>query len=162
MILGGNFNCSLFPTLDRSSPNHISPKKSALTIQSFFSVSELWHFLYPYARQYYFHFHHTLSRTDYLFLDNKLLPLVRSCAYNSIVISDHAPLTLELTFPDQPAFHGPWCFNPLLLSDQNFTEFISSQIAFFFNTNRTPGISYSALWETMKAKPRHNLIHRPS
>lgn len=48
------------------------------------------------------HVHQTYSRIDYFFLDHKLLPYLHDCSYKGIVISDHAPVVLELQIPQQP------------------------------------------------------------
>ena len=41
-----------------------------------------------------------------------------------------------------------WRLNPILLSDFNF---ISSEITLFLETNSTPGMSCSTIWESLKA-----------
>lgn len=107
LVLGGDFNCWLDPVLDRSSPNPDSGSRSAALIQSFlsnFGISDAWRFLYPNKREYSFfsHVHHTFTRIDYFFIDNELLSRVQSCAYQGIVISDHAPVVLSLALPDSP------------------------------------------------------------
>lgn len=81
--------------------------KSASHIQSFlsnFGVSDLWWFLHPNKREYSFfsHLHHTFTRIDYVLIDNELIPLLQSCTYQSIVVSDHAPIVLSLVLPGPP------------------------------------------------------------
>ena len=95
--------------------------------------------------------HHTFSSIDLFLLDNKLLPQVCAVSYNAIVILDHAPVTLELSFPDNPNSRCPWRFNPLLLSEEAFTNHIASEIDVFVSTDVTPGVSASLVWETFKA-----------
>lgn len=107
LILGGDFNCVLPTILDRSSLKSAPLSKCSTIINTFlnsYGVSDVWRFLNPTARDYSFfsHVHKTFSRIDYFLLDNKLLSSVRSCSYQTIVISDHAPLSLELTLPNQP------------------------------------------------------------
>lgn len=77
--------------------------------------------------------HHTFSPIDYFFLDNGLIPRVQSCAYRSIVISDHAPLTLDLTFLNLASSRRNWHFNISLLADENFVSLKADQISFIFN-----------------------------
>lgn len=81
---------------------------------------------------------------------HKLLQ-VHTVSYNHIIISDHAPVSLELSFPEKTNSHCPWCFNPLLLSDEAFVNYTSSEIDLFVSTNVTPGASASLIWETFKA-----------
>lgn len=51
-----------------------------------------------------------------------------------------------------------WRFNSLLLSDENFIEFISDQIAHFLEFNLTPDVSISSVWEALKASLRGQVI----
>lgn len=52
----------------------------------------------------------------------------------------------------------PWDLNTRLLFNEDFVKFVSNQIDFFLTTNRTPGISASLLWETLKAYIRGEII----
>lgn len=103
LIIGGDLNLCLNPQLDRTSQRGAALSKSAKIINSFlndYAVTDIWRFLNPSTRGYSFfsHVHQSFSRIDYFLIDNKLLSLVQHCAYNAIVISDHAPLTLGLRF----------------------------------------------------------------
>lgn len=103
LILGGDFNCWLDPQLDRSSPRACAPSKSAKVIQSFmeeFAVTDVWRFLNPSKREYSFfsQVHHTFTRIDYFLVDNRLLSSVSICKFDAIVISDHAPLSMNMCF----------------------------------------------------------------
>ncbi|KAA0701525.1 LINE-1 reverse transcriptase -like protein [Triplophysa tibetana] len=163
LIMGGDFNCWLNPVLDRSSTRPRVPSKSSKTILSFmdeFSVSDPWRFLNPSGKMYSFfsHVHHSFSRIDYFLLDNLFLHSVQSCSYEAILISDHAPTTLELFIQERGRTCPPWRLNTRLLSNEDFVKFVSNQIDFFLTTNRTPGISASLLWETMKAYIRGEII----
>lgn len=50
--------------------------------------------------------------------------MVDTCEYQSIVISDHSPLTMLMHIPGVDPGHCPWRLNPLLLSDEAFVNFI--------------------------------------
>lgn len=91
--------------------------------------------------------HHTFSRIDYFLVDNKLLPLVSSCIYNTIVISDHAAVTFDLALPSLSMSRSPWRFNSLLLNDSNFISVINDRIDLFISTNISPDISAKTIWE---------------
>ncbi len=102
-ITGGDFNCWVNPELDHSSAGNVTPSKWAKAIQSFmddFSVSDPWRFFNPTGRAYSFfsNVHHTFTHINYFLLDILLLPSVHSCSNDAIVISDHAPVILELQF----------------------------------------------------------------
>ncbi len=102
LILGGDLNCWPNPQLDCSS-KVCSPLKSAKVIQSFmkeFAVSDAWHFFNSLKREYSFfsHVHHTFTRVDFFLVDNRLLSSVSDRKYNAIVISDHAPISVNPFF----------------------------------------------------------------
>ena len=53
LILGGDFNCCIDPSLDRSSNKPSAPSKSSKVIQLFmeqYAVSDVWRFLNPSAK----------------------------------------------------------------------------------------------------------------
>ncbi len=149
--------------LDRSSPRPVSVNKSASFIQSFLSnsgISDVWRFLHPSKKEYSFfsHVHHTFTRIDYFLIDDQLLPCARSCTYQGIVISDHAPVVLSLALPNLPQIKKHWRFNSSLLSDDEFIKFVKEHITFFFQTNDTPDISCLAVWDAFKAYLRGQII----
>ena len=163
LILGGDMNCALSPSLDRSSPRITTMSKTAHTIRLFLNtngISDTWRFRNPTTKCYSFFspVHGTYSRIDYFFLDKKLLPLVSKCEYQAIVISDHAPLVMTLRVPTSQTDYRPWRLNSLLLSDQTFVELISAEITSFLERNQTPGMSSSVVWESMKAYLRGQII----
>lgn len=163
LILGGDFNCWLDPKLDRSSTRHCISSRSARVIQSFkdqFALSDPWRFFNPSGKEYSFfsNVHHTFTRIDYFLVDNRILPSVKSISYNAIVISDHAPVTMNIHFKGSDNNRAPWRFNNRLLSNEGFVELISNQIDFFLSVNKTPDVSASVLWETLKAYIRGEII----
>lgn len=163
LILGGDFNCWLNPSLDRSSTKTTVLSSSAKMIRSAmdeFSLTDPWRFHNPSNKIYSFfsHVHHTFTRIDYFLIDNRLIPSVLSCSYDAIVISDHAPVLMDLQIKGCDDARPSWRLNTALLSNEDFGTFISQQINFFLETNRTPGISSSLLWETLKAYLRGEII----
>lgn len=124
LILAGDFNCC-FSALDRSSSNTLISSKAVQTIKLFlrtFGVCDIWHFLNPSSRSYSFFSlaHKSYSQIDYFLIDKSLIPLVSQCDYNSIVISDHAPLSLILQISVSQASYHPWRLNSQWLADDKF------------------------------------------
>lgn len=163
LILGGDFNCWLDPQLDRSSNRNCKPSRSAKAIQSFkkqFAISDPWRFFNLSGKEYSFfsNVHHTFTRIDYFQVDNRILPSVKSISHNAIVISDHAPVTMRIHFTGSDKNRAPWRFNNRLLSNEDFVEFVSGQIDLFLSINKTPDVSASLLWETLKAYIRGEII----
>ena len=102
--------------------------------------------------------HHSYSRIDYLLLDEQLIPLLQSIEYETIVISDHCPVMMAISFPDNIAPQQTWRFNPCLLSNQDFVDYISNHIDLFMETNQNPQTSKGCLWVTLKAYLRGMII----
>lgn len=116
-VLGGDFNCWLDPVLNRFSKKISSPSKAASLIKIYIdelAISDPWRFMNPSSKVFSFFstVHHTFSRIDYFQIDNRLLPLVQNCAYNTIIISDHAPVTMGLLFEKGDNSRSPWRLNP--------------------------------------------------
>ena len=87
LILGGDMNCTLSPTLDRSSSRTASKSSAASQLQLFLhtnGIVDAWRFQNPTARNYSFFspVHRTCSRIDYFFLDKSLLSLIRTSSHN--------------------------------------------------------------------------------
>ena len=163
LIFGGDVNCVLCPVLDRSSSKKVSLSKSANVIQSFlesYGVADVWRFRNPNSRGYSFFspVHRTYSRIDYFFLDQRLLPSITKCDYEAIVISDHGPLSMKIRIPNTQFNYRPWRLNPLLLSEETFVNFITSEIKQFLVINQTPGMSSLTVWESLKAYLRGQII----
>ncbi len=163
LILGGDINCALSPFLDRSISRRASLSKSAHSVQLFlktYGVADVWRFRNPTSRAYsYFSpVHKTYSRIDYFFLDKRILHLTKECDYGAMVISDHGPSIMKMCIPNTQSAYRPWRFNPLLLSEDKFIKFISSEIKMFLDINQTPGMSSSIVWESLKAYLRGQII----
>lgn len=100
----------------------------------------------------FFHtFHHTYSRIDYFFIDNKLIPLVNSRVYQIVVV-------LTMSLPGLPQGDRQWRFNSTLLSDDNFVKFMEKEIGFFLTTNMTLDVSNLIVWDSLKAYIRGQII----
>ncbi len=51
--------------------------------------------------------HQSFSRIDYFFIDAKLISKVLNVNYHPIVISDHAPLSLDIQFSMEAQYVTP-------------------------------------------------------
>lgn len=163
LILGGDFNCWLDPRLDRSSSKFTALSATAKVIRNFmseFAISDPLRVFHPTKKAYSFFspVHHNFTRIDYFLVDDRLLQFTSNCSYNPIVISDHAPVILEISFPTADLSRPPWRLNTQMLSNESFVKFISDQIDFFISTNKTPNMAASTIWETMKAYIRGEVI----
>ncbi|KAI5087491.1 hypothetical protein C0J45_22890, partial [Silurus meridionalis] len=155
MIFGGDLNTVMDPPLDRSNPRLLSRSKMAQALSTFFDqvgAVDPWRFLFPRSKAYsYFsQVHHSYSRIDYFFIDKSLLPSVEQIDYLPIVVSDHAPVQLDLVCNLRYNERPLWRLNTSLLSDPEFCTFVSTAIDNFLLHNRSESISASTLWETLK------------
>lgn len=160
LILGGDLNCLLNPDLDCSSTS--SSGRAIRTFMDEFAIWDVWRFFNPSNKVFTFfsYVHHTFTRIDYFLVDNKFLPSASFCSYEAIVVSDHSPVTMNVQFKGRIHAQTPCRLNTHLLSDENFLECISNQIHIFLSINKTPDISLSVLWETLKAHIRGQIIFR--
>lgn len=127
LILGGDFNTVLQPSLDRSKIPAGPLSKSAHTIKTFCQSSgvvDLWRFKNPTLKEFSFFStaHQTYSRIDFFLVDKNMLPLVKLCRYDSIVISDHSPVIMELWLQNNVATEFD-----LLASKQAEENFLKSR-----------------------------------
>ena len=163
LIIGGDFNCVLNSTLDRSSARPKALTKSAKVINGFcaqYGLSDIWRFKYPNKKGFSFFssVHHIYTRIYYFLIDNRIVGSADSCQYHTISVSDHGALSFQLSLPNcfRPSCH--WRLNPLLLADEEFVNHIASQINFFIEINITPEVSHSTIWEALKAFLRGQII----
>lgn len=150
LILGGDFNCILQSDLDRSrskpaSSNTVS--KAAKVLHSFmesYNLTDPWRKSNPTMRQnsFFSPVHQSYSRINYFLLNKECLQYVTNCQYHSIVISDHCPVQLDLSLPNSVMPRRTWQLDPLLLTSNNFIQFINNQIDNFLDINQTPCMSY--------------------
>lgn len=107
LIMGGDMNCVIDSTLDRSSPRSVAATKMSQAFSMFMSQYGLvdpWRFSHPSVRQYSFfsHAHRSFSRIDYFLIDKQLIPAIVSTQYLPITVSDHATVILDLHFSMKP------------------------------------------------------------
>ena len=154
-VIGGDFNCVLNPVHDRSSGidnTHQQSKKIIIKYITDLNLIEIWRYLNPSKKEYscFSSTHKTYSRIDYFLISNSLVSKVGKCWYDSILLSDHAPITFTLQM-DNLVFSPPrFRFQARWLMDPDFVKFLDNKIDlyFLFNTNQT---SASVKWEAFKA-----------
>lgn len=102
LILGGNFNCTLQPALDKSNPKqNRNVSKSGALLLSFMQSRKLydpWRHANPSARQFSFFspVHLSYTRIDFFLIDYRTMSFVTDSRYHSITISNHCPVQLDM------------------------------------------------------------------
>lgn len=75
----------------------------------------------------------------------------------NILISDHSPTSVVLDLRHLKQGYN-WRFNPNLLTEKSFCQFIDEKIVEFIETNDKHDVSDSVLWETFKVVVRGHII----
>ena len=86
-----------------------------------------------------------------------LVPNVKNCYYNSIIISDHATVSIEYSATKEFSEPPRWKFDTRWLQDHKFIRFIDQHIDLFFLVNTTETSSLIR-WEAFKAYIRGQII----
>lgn len=162
LIMGGDFNCYLDPYLDRLSSRSPATITSVQTLNNLIKSSnmvDIWRLQHPTDKDYsyYSHVHKSYTRIDYFLVDANLISSIEQTKYHNIIISDHSPVSLNLTLA-LPKQTYCWRFNPLLLSDNVFMDYMATRLEEFLETNDTGEVSDSTLWETVKVVMRGHII----
>ena len=161
-IIGGDFNCTLVPTKDRSTnldSTHLQTRKILLQSCKELNLVEVWRERHPDKVEYscYSSTHGTHSRIDYFLVSFGLLSKIKECWYDSIVISDHAAVSLNLHI--NTFIHNPkrWRFPVELLQDAKFIKFAEERINNYFEISRDQ-TDACVRWEAFKAYIRGEII----
>ena len=138
LVIGGDFNLIQNPSLDRSSSNPQVLSKSAKVLDTYrtsLGLFDPWRAKSHSDKVFSFfsHVHHSYSRIDFFLLDNYFSSEVHSCEYHSIVISDHAPVSVDINFPRRVPPSRQWRLNSSLLAQASFKDFLHTQISLFFD-----------------------------
>ena len=150
------------PTKD-SSTNldsiHIQTRKILLQSCKDLDLVEIWRELHPDRVQYscYSSTHDTHSRIDYFLVSCGLLPKIKECWYDSIVISDHAAVSLNLHIDTFIYNSKKWRFPVELLQDTQFMKFTEECINNYFEVNLDQ-TDACVKWEAFKAYIRGEII----
>lgn len=161
VIIGGDFNCVIDPIKD-TRPSRTFKSKSAATLNNYFrniNMVDIWRHLNPYSREYSFYssVHKSYSRIDLFVVDSNLIKMASSSQYHNRLISDHAPLSLDLKIKLEKGTYC-WKFDNSLLNDNFFCNYITEKIGYFLSENDNGSVNESVLWDSMKAVIRGEII----
>lgn len=161
-IIAGDYNCTLEPRWDRSTGVDQTHNNCRSTIKQFMNdlkLTDIWRTLNPQSKSYscYSATFQTYSRIDYFLISTNLIPKIKSCSYDNIAISDHAPCKLVYRDDDITCDPPRWRFQHKWLQDEEFIKFIGNQIDEYFliNKNQT---SAGIRWDAFKAFLRGQII----
>lgn len=100
------------------------------------NLVDIWRIQHPTSKEYSFYsnVHKSYSRIDYFLTSSNLISQITNSKYHNILISDHSPLAISLNI-SLPKQTYSWCFNPNLLSDDNFVKYTTSKLKDFIELN---------------------------
>uniref|UniRef100_A0A096LX15 Reverse transcriptase domain-containing protein n=1 Tax=Poecilia formosa TaxID=48698 RepID=A0A096LX15_POEFO len=161
-IMGGDFNCTLHPSMDRSTgidQSHNNCRAAIYRMMKELKLMEIWREKNPASKTYscYSSSFKTFSRIDFFLISTELQFRIHDCFYDNIVVSDHAPCCL--VYRDDQLKRDPprWQFQHKWLQDKNFVKYLGKQIDEFFQFN-TSETTACTKWEAFKAYLRGHII----
>lgn len=161
-IIGGDFNCTLDPNMDRSTGTDQTHGKCRAAIHRLMKelrVLDVWRVKNPDVKTYscYSSTFKTYSRIDFFLISTELQFRIQDCSYDNIVISDHAPC--NLVYKEDKLRKDPprWQFQHKWLQDEKFVKYLGRQIDDFFQINTTQTTA-CIKWEAFKAFLRGHII----
>lgn len=162
-ILGGDLNAPLCPSLDSSTGSSSMPYSTLRHIKTELASLELhdtWRFLHPSVKDYTFYSHtqNKYSRIDYFFLSQPDLPTLCKATIETMVVSDHHPISMTISLSDTDDRTKIWRYDPTLLSDVLAMDQIQTSMKHYFEENATPDVSPLTIWEAHKCVIRGELL----
>lgn len=164
IIIAGDMNLVMDTQLDKSSTIHSLQSKSSQLVKGALrnmNILDTWRSLNPTGRAYSFFspVHGTYSRIDYIFLDSKLIPLIKDITYHPILVSDHGPVSVDLDLATLAnARRRNWRFDPTLLKEDFFLKKFEEHILTYIQENDNGEVNDMILWEGLKAVIRGQVI----
>lgn len=163
VIIGGDFNASINPQLDRSSSSNPSIAMSTSSLNRFITELNLidpWRIHNPHTKGYTFYSprHKSFSRIDYILISAPLLQYISNIVILPILISDHSPIICNITPVTAHAKPRRWRFNDSLLYDTTFMDQLKSGLTEFLEINMVHCANPQVLWEVTKCYLRGNCI----
>ena len=127
LIIGGDFNCTLDFTVDRTSEE--PHPQSSQTLNSLIAkqdLSETWRIKHPQARQYSWMSVRdnrvTAARMDMFLISQNLRSRLSHSNISPVGFTDHHRVSIELVISPGERVKSYWCFNNKLLQDTAFCQ----------------------------------------
>ena len=163
VILMGDFNWVWDPSLDCSSVQRTTMGRFSDPIKDelqHMGLQDTWRLLHPRERDYTFFSnpHRSYSRIDFIFASAELSHNLRSSTIYPTVISDHAPLDLQLQWPNPTSTHKKWYFPLALIRDRVSRDALRTAIREYFTINDPADTSIATTWDAFKAYIRGHCI----
>ena len=133
IVVGGDFNCPLNPTLDKKG-GILIPRQHVINsienVQNEFSLHDIWRIKNPDTRSFTWSKNHPFifCRLDYWLISDKLNDLVTQVDIQASIKTDHSSIILELEdIKEGPRGPGFWKLNTSLLARSDYVEMINKE-----------------------------------
>ena len=159
-VLGGDFNVSLNPRLDKISkiqdgalPTN-SSRSHLLSLLGSLDLYDVWRFVYPQVKQYTWRTRDlkSHSRLDYWFVPYDYQDYVSEVSIVPSISSDHSAISLNLAFKNLKTGKGYWKFNSSFCLDSVFCDSLKRE--FLIWEEECKDFDPKARWEFLKFKIR--------
>ncbi len=123
--MGGDYNCTLNPRLDRNTPEpHLPSARYLAKLVQKFKFWDVWRLQNPNTRQYTWvccsKKQITMGRLDRLYVNQGMVNLVQRTSISPSGFSDHHMIIMECMLPFHCCNSAYWTFNVKLLQDVQF------------------------------------------
>lgn len=140
LVVGGDFNVALNPQQDSSTGTTSLPYRVLRAIKKQLqelTLHDTWRTLHPNDRDFTFYSspHNKYSRIDHFFISQTDLPLLKKATIEPMILSDHNPISITLTFTLSPHAHSIWRLDSSLLTDPELKQRISTRLIHYFQDN---------------------------
>lgn len=113
LVVGGDFNVALNPQQDSSTGATSLPYRALRAIKKQLqelTLHDTWRTLDPNDRDYTFYSspHSKYSRINHFFISQNDLPRVKQVTIDPMILSDHNPISMTLTFSQSQHTHSIW------------------------------------------------------
>lgn len=164
LMLGGDFNVPLCPSVDTS--NGTSSLRRGVHNRITKTLHEtrlidVWRLLHAGERDYTFFSspHKSYSCIDLFLLPHNQLEAIDKVDIGTITWSDHAPITLKYSLSRTATTKSRfWRLNESLLQDPTVLADVTKELKFYFQTNDIDNCDPGILWEAHKSVIRGILI----
>ena len=161
LIVGGDFNCTLNPTLDRrynsahENTNVDIGHKQLIDLLESQNLEDVWRRRYPNSRKYTFFRPNSksASRIDLWLVSKSLDSDVTKCTMKQAIKTDHSAIVLEFKASEMERGPGIWKLNKKILDSEFFINIFMS----FWNGWKNEFKKYSSKkkwWELFKIKTK--------
>lgn len=163
LIVGGDFNVPLDPSLDTSNGTSSSTNRALRAIKTQFRellLHDAWRTLHPTDKDFTFFSppHSKYSRIDYFFISQRNLPVLHKSSIEPMILADHNPVSITLHVPSKTARSHIWRLDNSLLTDTEISHKISEHLSNYFSENGQGDSAPEIVWAAHKCVIRGTFL----